>query len=118
MNPRAYCVTVIRLIVVVFVVCAFSLVVCAQTTTPKRIVVLYWDNKDFPGNARFEESFKTRLQLNQRQDVEYFPEYFELSRFPEEKHILSFRDYLEAKYANRTVDVVVASADGPLNFLL
>jgi signal transduction histidine kinase len=58
------------------------------------------------------------LQLNQRQDVEYFPEYFELSRFPEEKHILSFRDYLQAKYASRSVDVVVASADGPLNFLL
>jgi hypothetical protein len=42
-----------------------------------------------PGNARFEGSFKTRLQLGKRQDVEYFPEYFELSRFPEEKHILT-----------------------------
>jgi len=93
-------------------------VVSAQAIEPKRIVVLYWDNKDFPGNIRFEESFKTRLQLGQRQDVEYFPEYFELSRFPEEKHISSFRDYLKAKYTGRTVDVVVASADAPLNFLL
>ena len=118
MKPRAYWVTVIRLIVVVFVVCAVSLVISAQTTTPKRIVVLYWDNKDFPGNARFEESFKTRLRLGQRQDLEYFPEYFELSRFPEEKHISGFRDYLKAKYTSRSVDVVVASADGPLNFLL
>jgi signal transduction histidine kinase len=117
MKPRAYWVTVTRLIIV-GVVCAFSLVASAQTTTPKRVVVLYWDNKDFPGNARFEDSFKTRLQLGQRQDVEYFPEYFELSRFPEEKHISSFRDYLKAKYTNRSVDVVVASADGPLNFLL
>src|SRR5690348_13295019 len=102
---------------VVVVVCIFP-VVSAQSNTPKRIVVLYWDNKDFPGNIRFEESFKTRLQLDQRQDVEYFPEYFELSRFPEENQILRFRDYLQAKYANRSVDVVVASADGPLNFLL
>jgi signal transduction histidine kinase len=82
------------------------------------VVVLYWDNKEFPGNIRFEESFKTRLQLGQRQDVEYFPEYFEYSRFPEEKHITSFRDYLHAKYTGRTVDVVVASADAPLEFLL
>lgn len=105
----------------VMIVCAlvlFASIVSAQSIEPKRIVVLYWDNKDFPGNARFEESFKTRLQLGQRQDVEYFPEYFELSRFPEEKHIASFRDYLHAKYANRTVDVVVASADGPMKLLL
>ena len=103
---------------VVFVVCLCSQVVSAQTTTPKRVVVLYWDNKEFPGNVRFEERFKTRLQLGQRQDVEYYPEYFEFSRFPEEKHVSSFRDYLRAKYAGRSVDVVVASADAPLDFLV
>ncbi len=109
----------IRLIIIgVFVACACPLVIFAQPKAPKRIVVIYWDNKDFVGNARFEESFKTRLQLGQRQDVEYFPEYFELSRFPEEKHISGFRDLLKAKYTGRSVDVVVASADGPLNFLL
>lgn len=101
------------------VVCVFTLLAAdLHAQAPKRFVVLYWDNKEFPGNARFEESFKAQLQLDRRQDVEYFPEYFELSRFPEEKHIVSFRDYLKAKYAMRTVDVVVASADGPLKFLL
>ena len=117
MKSRAYGLRFKLTFSVLFVLC-ISPVVFAQPRVPKRVVVLYWDNKDFPGNLRFETSFKTRLQLNQRQDVEYFPEYFELSRFPEEKHILSFRDYLQAKYANRSVDVVVASADGPLNFLL
>jgi len=102
------------------VVCAFVLlvpVVRAQVA-PKRVVVLYWDNKEFPGNAKFEESFKSQLQLDRRQDVEYFPEYLEASRFPEENTAVSFRNYLRAKYANRTVDVVVASADAPLRFLL
>ncbi len=103
------------------VVCAFTLLVPvarAQTVAPKRVVVLYWDNKEFPGNARFEESFKAQLQLDRRQDVEYFPEYFEFSRFPEENTAVTFRNHLQAKYANRTVDVVVASADAPLRFLL
>lgn len=118
MKPRIHRIKGRLVFAVAFVVCACSLVVSAQAIEPKRLVVLYWDNKDFPGNIRFEESFKTRLQLGQRQDVEYFPEYFELSRFPEEKHISGFRDYLRAKYANRSVDVVVASADGPLNFLM
>ena len=90
----------------------------AQATAPKRLVVIYWDNKEFPGNVRFEESFKAQLQLDRRQDLEYFPEYFDVSRFPDESHAVSFRNYLQAKYANRTVDVVVASADAPLRFLL
>jgi signal transduction histidine kinase len=114
----------VRLIVgstLLLVVCALTLLaqsVRAQAIVPKRVVVLYWDNKEFPGNARFEESLKAQLQLDRRHDVEYFPEYFEFSRFPEENHIVSFRNYLRAKYANRTVDVVVASADAPLKFLL
>ncbi|HET9713813.1 MAG TPA: sensor histidine kinase, partial [Pyrinomonadaceae bacterium] len=103
------------------VVCAFMLlapVVRAQAIAPKRVVVLYWDNKEFPGNARFEESFKTQLQLDRRQDVEYFPEYLEVSRFPEENLRVSLRKYLQSKYGDRTIDVVVASADAPLKFLL
>src|SRR5262245_33443535 len=102
------------------VVCAFVLLVpvARAQVAPKRVVVLYWDNKEFPGNAKFEESFKAQLQLDRRQDVEYFPEYLEASRFPEENTALTFRNYLQAKYAKRTVDVVVASADAPLNFLL
>ena len=103
------------------VVCAFTPLVPvarAQAVAPKRVVVLYWDNKEFPGNAKFEESFKAQLQLDRRQDVEYFPEYFEFSRFPEENTAISFRNYLREKYAERTVDVVVASADAPLRFLL
>ncbi len=117
MKPREYLVRGSLSLAAMLVVCVSCVLVSAQTTTPKRVVVLYWDNKEFPGNARFEESFKTRLQLSQRQDVEYFPEYFEYSRFSEEKQIISFRDYLHAKYTGRTVDVVVASADAPLEFL-
>ena len=101
--------------------CLFILVVPAarpQAIAPKRLVVLYWDNKEFPGNARFEESFKAKLQLGRREDVEYYPEYFEASRFPAENQALTFRDHLKAKYAGHKVDVVVASADAPLNFLL
>jgi signal transduction histidine kinase len=90
----------------------------AQAIAPKRLVVLYWDNKEFPGNAKFEESFKAQLQLDRRQDIEYFPEYFEASRFPDQNTVVSFRNYLKAKYARRPVDVVVASADAPLKFLL
>ena len=111
----------LKVVAFVLAVCPLMLLVPgarAQAIAPKRIVVLYWDNKEFPGNVKFEESLKTQLQLDRRQDVEYFPEYFEYSRFPEKDHAVSFRDYLKTKYANRNVDVVVASADAALKFLL
>jgi len=109
---------VVQFLLVVYAFTLLVPVVCAQVIAPKRLVVLYWDNKEFPGNARFEESLKTQLQLDHRQDLEYYPEYFEVSRFPDQNHTVSFRNYLQTKYADRAVDVVVASADAPLKFLL
>jgi len=85
---------------------------------PKRVLVLYWDNKDYPGNIKFDESFKAVLQHSAFSNAEYYSEYFESSRFPGEAEALSFRDYLREKYAARNIDVVVATADPPLNFLL
>jgi PAS domain S-box-containing protein len=82
-----------------------------------RVLVLFWDNKDFPGNIKFDESFKALLQTNRTVRVEYYPEYMETTRFPGQSQAF-FHDYLRQKYAGRNMDVVVATADIPLNFLL
>jgi PAS domain S-box-containing protein len=89
--------------------------VCAQpAVTPKRVLVLYWDNKDFPGNARFDENFKAQLDLV-APDTEYYPEYMETTRFQGADQSF-FHDYLRQKYAGRNIDVLVATADIPLKF--
>jgi signal transduction histidine kinase len=83
-----------------------------------RVLVLYWDNKDFPGNVKFDESFRAALQQSKHSDsLEYYPEYMETTRFPGKSQDF-FRQYLREKYEGRTIDVVIASADIPLNFLL
>jgi signal transduction histidine kinase len=83
-----------------------------------RVLVLYWDNKDFPGNVKFDESFKAALQQSPySRKLEYYPEYMETTRFPGKRQDF-FRDYLVKKYEGRSIDLVVASADLPLNFLL
>ena len=83
---------------------------------PKRVLVLYWDNKDFPGNVVYDASFKSQLDVVAR-DAEYYPEYMETTRFPGADQSF-FRDYLKQKYAGRNIDVVVANADVPLKFLI
>jgi len=82
----------------------------------KRVLVLYWDNKDFPGNIKFDESFKTELGFV-APGAEYYPEYMETTRFPGANQVF-FHDYLRQKYAGRKIDVVVATADIPLKFLI
>jgi PAS domain S-box-containing protein len=85
---------------------------------PKRILVLYWYSKDFPTNAGFDRSFQAVLQSAPAGSIEYYTEYLESDRFPGENQSKALRDYLRQKYASRTIDVVVAVSDVPLEFLL
>jgi len=113
--------TLTTIMAALFLVCgALTLVpqLARAQNTPKRVLVLYWDNKDYPGNIKFDESFKAVLQQSAFSNAEYYPEYFESNRFPGETQAVSYRDYLREKYAGRDIDVIVATADPPLNFLL
>src|SRR5262245_8018588 len=80
---------------------------------PKRVLVLYWYNKDYPWNVRFDQSFQAALPSG----VEYYAEYLETNRFPGETQEVLLRDYLRQKYADRKIDVVVATSDASLDFL-
>jgi PAS domain S-box-containing protein len=89
-----------------------------QPLTQKRIVVLYWYSRDWPTNPAFEESFQAGLQSSPPGTVECYNEYLESDRFPGDAQADALHDYLRQKYARRNIDVVVAVADTPLNFLL
>ena len=85
---------------------------------PKRILALYWYNKDFPSNAPFDRSLQAVLKSAPAGSIEYYTEYLESDRFPGENQSEALRDYLRQKYASRFIDVVVAVSDAPLDFLL
>jgi signal transduction histidine kinase len=89
-----------------------------QAPEPKRVVAIYWDNKDFPGNVVFDEHFQSVLEAAPFPDLEYYPEYLESTRFPGSDHLEAFRDYLKRKYEGRRIDVLVAMTDVPLSFVL
>ncbi|HSE23740.1 MAG TPA: ABC transporter substrate binding protein [Pyrinomonadaceae bacterium] len=80
--------------------------------------MLYWYNKDYPGNVAFDQYFQAVLKSARTEQIEYYPEYLESNRFPEDEQTIALRDYLERKYANRSIDVVVAVTDQSLDFLL
>jgi signal transduction histidine kinase len=88
-----------------------------QTPAPKRVVILYWYDKNFQGHVRWDKGFTAALQTAPEGTIEYYPEYLEANRFPGENQSQILHDYLKQKYADRPVDVVVAQSDVSLNFL-
>src|SRR5690349_3863744 len=85
---------------------------------PKRVLVLYWYNKDWPSNAAFGQSFQAVLQKAPLGSVEYYAESLETDRFPGENQAQLLHDYLRQKYADRRIDVIVAVTDAALDFFL
>jgi len=89
-----------------------------QSVAPKRVLVLYWGNKDYLWNVEFDRSFQFRLDSAPPESIEYYQEYLESQRFPGERQASLLRDYLRKKYAGHPIDVVVATSDASLEFLI
>lgn len=87
-----------------------------QSPAPKRVLVLYWYDQSFPGHKIWSESFQAVLQ-SYPENLEYYPEYLEVNRFPGENQADILHDYLLKKYSDRNIDVVVAHSDAVLSFL-
>lgn len=87
-----------------------------QSPAPKRVLVLYWYDKSFPGHVLWDQSFQAVLN-SFPDNIEYYPEYLEVNRFPGENQSQVLHDYLLKKYSDRSIDVVVAHSDAVLNFL-
>ena len=91
--------------------------VSAQDAT-KKVLVLYWESKDFVGNISFDKGFQLGLFADPSSKVELFSEYLDTTRFPGEHQSELLHDYLREKYKNQKIDVVVATPDPALDFLL
>jgi PAS domain S-box-containing protein len=106
------------------VVLAFALIIWmtqspsitrAETPKPKRVLTLYWYGKDFPANIRFERGLQTAFATT---GVENYAEYFEPNRFPGKDQAEALREYLQRKYSDRKIDVIIAMSTVSADFLL
>src|ERR1700752_1854954 len=110
-------------IVGTFVVCVLVVslppVVKSQEFAPTRkVVVLYWESKDFSGNISFDQGFQAGMRSEPSGQWELFNEYLDSTRFPGEHQEELLRDYLREKYKGQKIDAVVATPDPALRFLL
>jgi PAS domain S-box-containing protein len=87
---------------------------------PKGVLVLMFNGKDNPNMVAFEKGIKTALGSAPAGSFEYYPEYLEDNRFPEEekKQSLAVRDYLRQKYSDSRIGVILTPTKVGHNFLL
>ncbi|HKR23053.1 MAG TPA: hypothetical protein VJS17_10680, partial [Pyrinomonadaceae bacterium] len=103
---------------IVLLLCAFTSMTKGQSSATKKVLALYWDSKDFPGNVSFDRGFQSGLSSDPSIKWELYAEYLDTARFPGERQTELMRDYLAGKYSGQKIDVVLATPDPALTFLL
>jgi signal transduction histidine kinase len=90
----------------------------AAAATTKNIVVIHTYDQNAPFRLAFDPRVAEILREKAPGASRLYFETLESNRFPGEAHALLFRDYLRQKYADLTIDVVIAVWDRALAFTL
>ena len=101
----------LRILILVFVSSAATTSVIAKPLPRSVLIVSQWD-PGLPFFADFDIAFDARLHAAAKEPVSVYAEAMDLSRFSEPKYQDNFRRYLEEKYRDKNVGVIVAV--GPL----
>ena len=80
------------------------------------MLVLHHYGPEQAFTAALDQALQAALRTGSAGDVEYYSEYLEPYRFPNENYAPSLRDFLKQKYANQKFDVVIAVIDGAVDF--
>jgi PAS domain S-box-containing protein len=89
----------------------------AQPESVPTVLTIHWSTEDFPSTPVLDAAIRETLGSLDT-PVDYFAEYLESDRFPPEEAFESLRDYIQRKYRDRHIDVVIAVADPALEFAL
>jgi signal transduction histidine kinase len=90
----------------------------AQAQSVRTALAVHWSSEDYPSNPVIDGAIRRVLSSRNDAPVDYFSEYLESDRFPQEQATLAFRDYLQRKYEGRRIDVVLTITDPALQFVL
>lgn len=84
----------------------------------RRVVLLYDQRTDLPGIAALDARLVQTLSAGLPGGLEIYREAMDLSRFQSDRYPHLLRDFLRAKYAGKTIDVVIAALGPALDFML
>jgi signal transduction histidine kinase len=89
----------------------------AQAAEQKQVLVLYSTRRDAQIVKLGEQELPRTLEEGHDADLDYYSEYLDQTRFPDQPHETAFRDFLRVKYSGLRFDVVIAIEDPAVEFL-
>ena len=84
----------------------------------RRVVLLFGERPELPVLAVLQADLIRTLTSNSADNIEIYNETMDLSRFGWNNHQEFLRDFLQAKYADKKIDVAIAILAPALEFLL
>jgi PAS domain S-box-containing protein len=95
-----------------------SSTVSAQSRSPKTVLTVHLGTENYATNPLVDAAIREALLSRSDPAIDYFAEYLASEALPKEDASLALRDYIHRKYQSRRVDVVVATNDLALEFVL
>ena len=111
----SYC-TALRLVSIALAVWIGGVLPASSAT--RSVVLLFDERVELPGLAALESEFIQTLASNSSDHIETYRETMDNSRFDSDSYQTLLKDFLRKKYANKTIDAVVAIFGPSLEFLL
>jgi hypothetical protein len=96
------------------------LVLDSPTTdaAPKNVLVIYDEDKKFPGLAILHDSLRTSFTVELLSNVDFYTESLRPSQFRDPGSDRTLRDHYQRRYAGKSIDLIVAVMGPSLDFLL
>ena len=91
--------------------------VADEATGKKSILLLNSENSEFPATHEFEKGLREGM-ASPPGTTEFFVEYLDFGRFPEQAHAAELQRHLKERYAGRRLDLVVTMVDSAFEFAL
>jgi len=90
----------------------------AQTSSPKKVLVLTGYDPSNPGVATFTRSMTSTIKRNSSEPIEFFYEFEENLRIPNAKYESEMVNYLQRKYEGENISLLVSLGAPALRFVL
>ena len=84
----------------------------------QRVLVLYSDERLLPANIAIDEAIRATFAASTGNQVEFYSEFLDRTRFPGDTQEQRQRDFFRDKYRERPPDLVIAVSGAALAFLI
>jgi signal transduction histidine kinase len=88
-----------------------------ESAPQKKVLVVHASRIDAPYTQLVERAFRKTLSEGLHGRLDYYVEHIDIGRFATPDYELALRDFLRRKYADQSLDLVIADGDGPFAFV-